>query len=171
MLCTSHHSCDSYTKIQETHDPAILRSRNTIAIDYPRDDFRRNERRLVSRSRYQFPFRVSIRHGRAFPSACRISQGNGNRFEERRCESAVGNTPSACTSPSAIGSSLWCPILADQPLALFFRHPGSSKRALFHCPRNIFTTTRAICPCFLCFFFFFHDRRISIVRRDARSAI
>lgn len=101
----------------------LARSRNTIAIDYPRDDFRRNERRLVSRSRYQFPFRVSIRHGRAFPSACRISQGNGNRFEERRCESAVGNTPSACMSLSAIGSSLWCPIPTDQPLALFFRHP------------------------------------------------
>lgn len=77
---------------------------------------------LVPHSRYQFPFRVSIRHGRAFPSACRISQGNGNRFEERRCETAVGNTPSACMSPSAIGSSLWCPIPADQPLAPFFRH-------------------------------------------------
>lgn len=106
-------------------------SQNTIAIDYPRDDFRRSERRLVSRSRYQFPFRDSIQHGRAFPSACCISQGNGNRFEERCCETADGNTPSACMSPSAIGSSLWCPIPTDQPLAPFFRHPDLLNACFF----------------------------------------
>lgn len=108
----------------------------------------RSERRLVSRSRYQFPFRDSIQHGRAFPSACCISQGNGNRFEERCCETAVGYTPSACMSPCAIGSSLWCPIPADQPPRAFLSPSRSPKRALFHCPRNIFTEACAMCRCF-----------------------
>lgn len=117
-----HFNLVIYTKIQEVHDSQSFACKIQLQLITFAMTFVGSERRLVSRSRYQFPFRDSIQHGRAFPSACCISQGNGNRFEERCCETAVGNTPSACMSPSAIGSSLWCPIPVDQPFAPFFRH-------------------------------------------------
>jgi len=152
------------------HHRASSRSRRratfAIAIDYPRDDFRvQRARRLVSRSRYQFPFRVSIRHGRAFPSACRISQGNGNRFEERRCETALGNTPSACLRRHRV-----IPLVShsggSSPRALL--SPSRSfKRALVRVHREI-SLTRYSRRCFPIFSLLssFHQRV-----RDRDSAI
>lgn len=115
---------------------------NVIAIDRSPlpivdDDSRgsRAPRRVASRLRralarsfraraINFHFALLSGMGGRFWAACRISQGNGNRFEERRCETAVGNTPSVCTpsysyplhlaealhAPLSVGPSLRCPI-------------------------------------------------------------
>lgn len=52
-------------------------------------------------------FHFALLHSTVPTTACHISQGNGNRFEECRCETTVGNTPSVPLR--TIGSSLWCP--------------------------------------------------------------
>lgn len=106
------------------------------------------------RSRDPFPLRASIRLGRSSSPACHISQGNGNRFEERRCETAVGNTPSACSSLSAIGSSLWCPTLMGHPypssasafssVLPSLRRPSPRLSLFFQSPPNIFSSTSRV---------------------------
>jgi len=175
VCCISLHSCDYVVKFKK------LTIRGLSLAEYncnwlPSRWLLReaNAGSFRALSRYQFPFRVSIRHGRAFPSACRISQGNGNRFEERRCETAVGNTPSACMSPSAIGSSLWCPILADQPLAPFFRHPDLLNVRFFtvhkiSLRRHVRRVAAFLSIPFFFFFLFFVIREFRLTRYGRRN--
>lgn len=79
-----------------------------------------------------FPFRASIRlGGRTVPLAWHISQGNGNRFEECRCETTVGNTPSACSSLSLL-SGHPSDVLLSQPIFIFLSFSFVSDPSSFH---------------------------------------
>lgn len=169
ICCTTLHFRDSYTKTQEVHGWQSFARRIQLQLITFAMTFVGTPRWLVSRSRYQFLFRDSIQHGRAFPSTCCISQGNGNRFEERCCETAVGNTPSACMSPSTIGVIPLMSHSSGSTPRAFLSPSRSPKRTLFHCPRNIFTAACVMCRYFSTFLLpsAFRDRRISIVWWEA----
>ena len=78
--------------------------------------------------------------GRTIPLAWHISQGNGNRFEECRCETAVGNTPSACSSlsfPSGHPSDVLRPSSSLFPISLLSIPPSLS--------HFLFTSLSSLC--------------------------
>lgn len=141
---------------RSAHDySAIFRaSRGTIAIDHPRDDFRRSE--LAAPARFALALSISI--SRFYPAWAGVSVGVphfSGKWE------SIWRTPLRnCSWQHAL--CLYVPehhrviplvSHSDGSTPRAFLLPSrSSKRALFHCPRDIFTTICALRHCFLIFF-------------------
>lgn len=169
MVYTSRHSCVSCTKIQDTHDPAIFRSRIQLQLITLAMTFAETSAGSFLARAINFHF--------AFLS------GMGGRFRQRVAflrEMGIDLKNAAAKLQLATRPLPVCPRALHRVIPLVSHSGGStpraflspsrsSKRALFHCPRNIFTTTRAICSRFRFLFPPFFPVIDSLTRCEERN--